>query len=99
MFSCSVSLIKYSRQFYDNDSCFLSQNKFSRHKFVANNISRQQANAISFSGNLYVRLIQNIGQYHMERFIPYSFVSHDQIWNLIPSNNSFNISKSNKPQA
>nr|WP_238383860.1 HNH endonuclease domain-containing protein [Olivibacter domesticus] len=35
----------------------------------------------------------------MERFIPYSFVSHDQIWNLIPSNNSFNISKSNKPQA
>jgi hypothetical protein len=28
--------------------------------------------------------------------VPYSFVSHDQIWNLIPSDNTFNISKSNK---
>lgn len=36
------------------------------------------------------------GQYHVEHFVPYSFVSHDQIWNLIPSDNSFNISKSNK---
>jgi len=36
------------------------------------------------------------GQYHVEHFVPYSFVSHDQIWNLIPSDNSFNVSKSNK---
>jgi hypothetical protein len=36
------------------------------------------------------------GAYHVEHFVPYSFVSHDQIWNLIPSDNSFNISKSNK---
>src|SRR5690606_8423234 len=36
------------------------------------------------------------GKYHVEHFVPYSFVSHDQIWNLIPSDNSFNISKSNK---
>lgn len=36
------------------------------------------------------------GQYHVEHFVPYSFVSHDQIWNLIPADNSFNITKSNK---
>lgn len=36
------------------------------------------------------------GQYHVEHFVPYSFVSHDQIWNLIPSDNAFNVSKSNK---
>jgi hypothetical protein len=36
------------------------------------------------------------GKYHVEHFVPYSFVSHDQLWNLIPSDNSFNISKSNK---
>ncbi|ERJ58819.1 HNH endonuclease domain-containing protein [Sphingobacterium paucimobilis] len=36
------------------------------------------------------------GQYHVEHFVPYSFVSHDQIWNLIPADGSFNVSKSNK---
>lgn len=36
------------------------------------------------------------GHYHVEHFVPYSFVSHDQIWNLIPADNSFNMSKSNK---
>lgn len=36
------------------------------------------------------------GQYHVEHFIPYSFVSHDQIWNLIPSDNSFNLTKNNR---
>lgn len=36
------------------------------------------------------------GQYHVEHFVPYSFVTHNQIWNLIPSDNSFNLSKSNK---
>lgn len=36
------------------------------------------------------------GAYHVEHFIPYSFVSHNQIWNLIPSDNIFNVSKSNK---
>ena len=34
--------------------------------------------------------------YDVEHFIPYSFVSHDQIWNLIPGDKSFNIRKSNK---
>lgn len=36
------------------------------------------------------------GQYHVEHFVPYSFVSHDQIWNLIPADSNFNVSKSNK---
>lgn len=37
-----------------------------------------------------------IGNYAIEHFIPYSFVSHDLIWNLIPADKSFNSSKSNK---
>lgn len=36
------------------------------------------------------------GNYAVEHFIPYSFVSHDLIWNLIPAEKSFNSSKSNK---
>ncbi len=36
------------------------------------------------------------GQYHVEHFVPYSFVSHDQIWNLIPADSNFNVSKSNR---
>jgi hypothetical protein len=36
------------------------------------------------------------GNYAVEHFIPYSFVSHDLIWNLIPADKSFNSSKSNK---
>ena len=37
-----------------------------------------------------------VGNYAVEHFIPYSFVSHDLIWNLIPADESFNSSKSNK---
>ena len=36
------------------------------------------------------------GNYHVEHFVPYSFVSHNQIWNLIPGDSCFNLSKSNK---
>lgn len=36
------------------------------------------------------------GNYAVEHFIPYSFVSHDLIWNLIPADKSFNSSKSNR---
>lgn len=36
------------------------------------------------------------GQYAVEHFVPYSFVSHDLIWNLIPADNRFNISKGDK---
>lgn len=37
-----------------------------------------------------------IGNYAVEHFIPYNFVSHDLIWNLIPADKSFNNSKSDK---
>jgi hypothetical protein len=36
------------------------------------------------------------GNYAVEHFIPYNFVSHDLIWNLIPADKSFNCSKSDK---
>ncbi len=36
------------------------------------------------------------GNYALEHFIPYSFVSHDLIWNLIPADKSYNSSKGNK---
>lgn len=37
-----------------------------------------------------------VGAYSVEHFIPYAFVSHDLIWNLIPAYKSFNCSKSDK---
>ncbi len=37
-----------------------------------------------------------IGNYAIEHFIPYSFITHDLIWNLIPAYPSFNSSKSDK---
>jgi HNH endonuclease len=38
----------------------------------------------------------NINEYAVEHYIPYNFVSHDLIWNLIPADKSFNSSKSDK---
>jgi hypothetical protein len=38
----------------------------------------------------------SVGNYAVEHFIPFAFVSHDLIWNLIPADKSFNSSKSNK---
>ncbi len=37
-----------------------------------------------------------IGNYAVEHFLPYAFVSHDLMWNLIPADRSFNSSKSDK---
>jgi hypothetical protein len=37
-----------------------------------------------------------IGDYDLDHFVPYSFVSHDLIWNLIPSDSRSNIIKSDK---
>jgi hypothetical protein len=45
---------------------------------------------------IYKGTILSKGNYAVEHFIPYSFVSHDLIWNLIPADKSFNSSKSNK---
>lgn len=36
------------------------------------------------------------GNFAVEHFIPYAFVSHDLIWNLIPADPSFNSRKNNK---
>lgn len=45
---------------------------------------------------IYTNKTLTLGNYAIEHFIPYSFVSHDLIWNLIPADSSFNSSKSNK---
>ncbi|KLT64747.1 HNH endonuclease domain-containing protein [Pedobacter sp. BMA] len=37
-----------------------------------------------------------VGNFAVEHFIPYAFVSHDLIWNLIPASPSFNSSKSDR---
>jgi len=34
-----------------------------------------------------------VGDYAVEHFLPYAFVSHDLMWNLIPADRSFNSSK------
>lgn len=45
---------------------------------------------------IYTDKTLTVGNYAVEHFIPYSFVSHDLIWNLIPADNSFNSTKSDK---
>lgn len=45
---------------------------------------------------IYTQKDLTVEAYAVEHFIPYSFVSHDLIWNLIPADPSFNSSKSNK---
>lgn len=37
-----------------------------------------------------------IGDYAVEHFLPYAFVSHDLVWNLIPADKLFNSRKSDK---
>lgn len=38
----------------------------------------------------------DIGGYAVEHFIPYQFVAHDLMWNLIPADSNFNSKKSDK---
>ena len=38
----------------------------------------------------------HIGDYAVDHFLPWSFVAHVQLWNLIPADNSINSSKSDK---
>jgi hypothetical protein len=45
---------------------------------------------------IYTKRPLDKGDYVVEHFIPYAFVSHDLIWNLIPADKSFNSSKSDK---
>jgi len=45
---------------------------------------------------IYTNKLLQVGDYDLDHFIPWSFVAHDQIWNLMPSDSSINSSKSNK---
>jgi hypothetical protein len=45
---------------------------------------------------IFTNEIINIDHYDVDHFIPFSWVSHDQIWNLIPVSASFNRSKNDK---
>lgn len=38
----------------------------------------------------------NVSNYELDHFVPYSWVSHDLIWNLVPILSGFNSSKNNK---
>lgn len=45
---------------------------------------------------IYTNSKLDVGNFAVEHFIPYSFVSHDLMWNLIPANPTFNCSKNDK---
>ena len=45
---------------------------------------------------IYTDTLLGIKQYELDHFMPWSFVSHNQNWNLIPVNGSINSSKSNR---
>lgn len=45
---------------------------------------------------LYTEELLYAGEYDLDHFIPWSFVSYDLLWNLIPTDSSVNSSKSNK---
>jgi len=45
---------------------------------------------------LYTNKLLDIKGYDLDHFIPWSFVSHDLLWNLMPADSSINSSKSNK---
>jgi hypothetical protein len=45
---------------------------------------------------IYTHKKLDLGSYAVEHFIPYAFVSHDLIWNLIPADKLFNSSKGDR---
>jgi HNH endonuclease len=45
---------------------------------------------------IYTGRLLTINSFDIEHFIPWSFVSHNQLWNLIPADSSINSSKGNK---
>lgn len=45
---------------------------------------------------LYTDKLLAVREYELDHFIPWSFVSHDLLWNLMPADASINSSKSNK---
>ena len=45
---------------------------------------------------IYTDTYLHLNAYAVEHFVPFAFVSHDLIWNLIPADKRFNSSKSDK---
>lgn len=45
---------------------------------------------------IYTGKLLEVRKYDLDHFMPWSFVSHDLLWNLMPSDPSVNSSKSNK---
>ena len=45
---------------------------------------------------IYTDKLLAVREYELDHFIPWSFVSHDLLWNLMPTDASINSSKSNK---
>lgn len=45
---------------------------------------------------IFTNEVIDINNYDVDHFVPYSFVSHDLIWNLIPIDANFNKAKNNK---
>lgn len=70
---------------------------------VRNNLTKQRREfwdiVIGSNGPqecIYTHKQLSLGDYAVEHFIPYAFVSHDLIWNLIPADKSFNSSKGDR---
>jgi hypothetical protein len=53
-------------------------------------------NEIGAINCIYTKEPLEVGGYAVEHFIPYQFVAHDLMWNLIPADSSFNSKKSDK---
>lgn len=53
---------------------------------------------IKYAGNvscIYTNAALSVGSYDLDHFVPWSFVVHDLMWNLLPADPSINSSKSN----
>jgi len=53
-------------------------------------------NELGYVDCIYTGKRLSVGGYDVEHFVPYSFVSHDLIWNLLPADVSYNRVKSDK---
>lgn len=69
------------------------RNQLTKQKSEFWNIAFKQLDPINC---IYTNKTLCVSKYALDHFIPHSFVSHDLIWNLIPSDPSFNSKKSNK---
>jgi len=74
-------------------------------ELIRNNLTKQREEfwkptfeEIGFVPCIYTKekLTLEANNFALDHFVPYSFVAHDLIWNLIPTEKIFNCSKSNK---